>query len=292
MFPIQKYHYAESVADAVQALAADEKARIIAGGTDVLVRLHGGNSDYGNLVDVNGLAELKEISRDGDGNIFIGALATCSEIIEHELIRKYTPMIAESLNTIGGPQVRNCATMGGNICNGAVSADSACAALVYELDLVIEGVNGERIDSINGFHTGPGRTSLQRGDILKAFRVRPENYDGFLASYQKYAMRGAMDIATIGCGVALKMDGDRISEPKLAFTVAAPTPIRCSSAEEAVAGRTLTEETIEAMTKALLEDVRPRESWRAGKEFRLHIIKTLAAKGLRMAVAREGGSDE
>ncbi len=283
MFPIEKYHYASSVIDAVQALAADEKARVIAGGTDVLVRLHGGNSDYASLVDVNGLHELKEIRQDGEGNIFIGALATCTEIIEHELIQKHTPMIVQSLGTIGGPQVRNCATMGGNICNGAVSADSACAALIYEFDLLIEGVKGERIESINGFHTGPGRTLLQQGDILKAFRIRPPNYKGVLASYQKYAMRGAMDIATIGCGVGLTMDDERISTLKLAFTVAAPTPIRCSNAEKAVANRAVTEETLELLTEALVDDVRPRESWRAGKEFRLHIIKTLARKGLRQA---------
>lgn len=284
MFPIEKYHYASSVTDAVQALAADEKAKVIAGGTDVLVRLHGGNSDYSSLVDVNGLPELKEIRQDGEGNVFIGALATCSEIIEHELIRKQTPMIVQSLSTIGGPQVRNCATMGGNICNGAVSADSACAALVYEFDLLIEGVEGERLESINGFHTGPGRTSLQQGDLLKAFRIRPRNYEGVLASYQKYAMRGAMDIATIGCGVALKMDGECINTLKLAFTVAAPTPIRCTNAENAVVNRPITEETLDLLTEVLKEDVRPRESWRAGKEFRLHIIKTLARKGLRQAV--------
>jgi len=290
MFPIEKYHYASSVADAIQALAADEKTKIIAGGTDVLVRLHGANSDYDHIVDINGLGELKEISIDGQGNIAIGTLATCTEIIEHELIQKHLPMVAESLATIGGPQVRNCATMGGNICNGAVSADSACAALVYEFDLVVEGPGGERIESINGFHTGPGRTILQQGDLLKSFRVRPENYEGFSASYQKYAMRGAMDIATIGCGVAVKMDGDLIDTIKLAFTVAAPTPIRCRKAEKAIENKSLTDETLQDLADALVEDVQPRTSWRASKEFRLHIIKTLATKGIRKAVENQGAA--
>ncbi len=190
MFPIEKYHYAESVKDAVQALAADGQSKIIAGGTDVLVRLHGGNADYGSLIDINGLGELKEIRMDREGSICIGSLATFTEIMEHELIRKHVPVIAESLATIGGPQVRNCGTMGGNICNGAVSADSACAALIHEFDLVIESPAGERVESINGFHTGPGRTILQKGDLLKYFCIRPDNYKGFSAVYHKYAMRG------------------------------------------------------------------------------------------------------
>ncbi len=290
MFPIEKYHFAESVKDAVDALAADEKAKIIAGGTDVLVRLHGGSSDYEALVDINGLNELREIRMDDGGNIFIGSLATCTEIMDHELIRRHVPVITESLATIGGPQVRNRATMGGNICNGAVSADSACAALIHEFDLVIEGPDGERIESINGFHTGPGRTILQKGDLLKYFCVRPKHYKGFGASYHKYAMRGAMDIATIGCGAAVKMDGEKIETLKLAFTVAAPTPIRCKNAEEAIENKELSEETLQTMIAALEEDVKPRDSWRAGKDFRLHLIRTLAKKVTRQAVANQGGT--
>ncbi len=290
MFPIEKYHYAESVKDAVEALAADEKAKIIAGGTDVLVRLHGGNSDYGCLVDINGLSELKEIRMDGEGNVFIGSLATFTEIMDHELIKKYVPVIGESLATIGGPQVRNSGTMGGNICNGAVSADSACAALVHEFDLVIEGPDGERVESINGFHTGPGRTILKKGDLLKSFCVRPQHYKGFSASYYKYAMRGAMDIATIGCGAAVKMDGELIETLKLAFTVAAPTPIRCRNAEKAMENKTITEESLQSMTDALEEDVKPRDSWRASKDFRLHLIRTLAKKVTRQAAKNQGGS--
>ncbi len=289
MFPIEKYHYAISLEDAVQALAADEKAKIIAGGTDVLVQLHEGNPKYGSIVDINGLTELKEIRIDEQGNIFIGSLATCTEIMEHEIIKKYVPMIAESLATIGGPQVRNQATMGGNICNGAVSADSACAALVHEFDLVIESPAGERIESINGFHTGPGRTILQKGDLLKYFCVRPDNYQGFSAAYHKYAMRGAMDIATIGCGAAVKVNGEIIEQLKLAFTVAAPTPIRCANAEKAMENKTLTEESLQAMTDALEQDVKPRDSWRASKDFRLHLIRTLSKKVIQQSVANQGG---
>ncbi len=290
MFPIEKYYFAATIEDAIAALEADEKARVIAGGTDVLVRLHGGNPDYGCLVDINGLDELRQISMDGEGNIFIGTLATCSEIIEHPLVQEHLPMVVQSLETIGGPQVRNTATMGGNICNGAVSADSACAALVYEMDLLIRNSKRERIQSINGFHTGPGRTVLGRGDLFTAFCIRPQKYRNMGASYYKYAMRGAMDIATIGCGAGVRMADGAVTELKLAFTVAAPTPIRCPHAEEAVLGKPVNAETLQQVADALLEDVRPRDSWRAGKEFRLHIIKTLAQKVIGQAAENLGGT--
>jgi xanthine dehydrogenase FAD-binding subunit len=291
MFPIEKYHRATSVVDAVQTLAADPKTRIIAGGTDVLVRLHEGGSDYGCLLDINGLDELKEISMNADGVISIGALATCTEILEHKLVIKNVPMLSQALATIGGPQIRNTATMGGNLCNGAVSADSACAALVYEFDLVIQGVDGERTKSIHGFHTGPGRTILEQGDVLKSFRIRPENYQNIGAAYCKYAMRGSMDIATIGCGAALKLAADNktIEQLKLAFAVAAPTPIRCPNAEQAVQSLEINEETLAILAEAVEEDVRPRTSWRAEKEFRLHIIRTLAKRVTSEAAANLGG---
>ena len=290
MFPIEKYHFATSIDDAIASLNADEKARVIAGGTDVLVRLHGGNPDYDHLVDINGLGELKKIYMDSHGNIYIGTLATCSEIISHELIRQHLPMVVQSLETIGGPQVRNAATMGGNICNGAVSADSACAALIYEMDLLIRNSRGERVQSINGFHTGPGRTVLKQGDLFTFFRISPEQYRNMGASYCKYAMRGAMDIATIGCGVGLKMKDGLISTLKLAFTVAAPTPIRTPHAEEAALGKPLNRETLDLVAESLEEDVRPRDSWRAGKAFRLHIIRTLAKRVIRQAAENLGGT--
>ncbi|HHL35543.1 MAG TPA: xanthine dehydrogenase FAD-binding subunit XdhB, partial [Desulfobulbaceae bacterium] len=217
--------------------------------------------------------------------------ATFSEIINSEIIRQHVPMLAQALLTIGGPQVRNTGTMGGNICNGAVSADSACAALVYEFDLLVLGLEGERTESIHGFHTGPGRTILQQGDLLKSFVIRPENYTGFWASYIKYAMRGAMDIATIGCGAAIKMNGDEVETFKLAFTVAAPTPIRCPTAEKIMVGSTISEQSLERLADAVEADVKPRTSWRASKEFRLHIIRTLAKKVTRQAVTNQGGND-
>ncbi|MBW1819795.1 MAG: xanthine dehydrogenase FAD-binding subunit XdhB, partial [Deltaproteobacteria bacterium] len=216
-------------------------------------------------------------------------MATFSEIMDSDVVNRRVPVIAEAVGTVGGPQLRNMATMGGNICNGAVSADSAGALLVLEADLEIRGVNGKRVVPIVGFHQGPGRVALKQGDVLVAFRIRPENYKGFGAAYYKYAMRDAMDIATIGCTAAACLDGDKIDELRLAFTVAAPKPIRCEHAEKVAVGKSLSEKTLKAISDTVQKDVKPRSSWRATKEFRLHVIRTLTQRVVRQAVERAGG---
>ncbi len=289
MFAIERYSKAKSVEDAVRLLAADPGARIIAGGTDVLIRLHEGSKKYRSLVDINGLTEMKEITREADGSVRIGAMATFSEIMNSDLVNSHVPVIAEAAGTVGGPQLRNMATIGGNICNGAVSADSAGALLVHEAELAILGVDGERVVPILGFHQGPGQVALKQGDMLTAFRIRPENYKSFGAAYYKYTMRDAMDIATIGCTAATRMDNDKIDELRLAFTVAAPKPIRCEHAEKAASGKSLSEETLKAVSDAVEKDVKPRTSWRAAKEFRMHIIRTLTERVVRLAFKRSEG---
>jgi len=289
MFAIERYRKAHSVEDAVKLLAADPEAKLIAGGTDVLIRLHGGSKEYRSLVDINGLTELKDISEENGNTVRIGAMATFSEIMNSDVVNQRVPVIAEAVGTVGGPQLRNMATMGGNICNGAVSADSAGALLVLEADLEIQGVDGERMVPVMGFHEGPGRVSLKQGDVLVAFRITPENYKDFGAAYYKYAMRDAMDIATIGCTAAARLDGDKIDELRLAFTVAAPKPIRCEHAEKAAVGKSLSEKTLKVVSDTVQKDVKPRDSWRAAKNFRLHIIRTLTQRVVRQAIERAGG---
>jgi xanthine dehydrogenase FAD-binding subunit len=290
MFAIERYSRAQSVEEAVKLLAADPEAKIIAGGSDVLIRLHEGSTDFRSLVDINGLAALKEITEEADGTVRIGCLATFSEIMASDIVNKRVPVIAEAAATVGGPQLRNMATMGGNICAGVPCADSAGALLVLEADLVIRGVDGECVVPLVGFHLGPNRVALKQGDVLLMFRIRPENYKGFGAAYYKYSMRDAMDIATIGCTAAARLDGDKIAELRLAFSVAAPKPLRCEAAEKAAVGKPLSEETLKTIRDAAEKDVNPRDSWRATKKFRLHVIRTLTQRVVRQAVERAGGT--
>ena len=181
-------------------------------------------------------------------------------------------------------------TIGGNLCNGAVSADTCAPVLALNGYLNIRGAEGERTIPALGFHTGPGRVALKRDEVLLSVEFRPEDWQGWGAAYHKYAMREAMDIATIGCAAAVRLDGTVISGIRLAYSVSAPIPVRCPSAEAAALGRSATPEalpaTLAAISAAVEADVQPRTSWRANRDFRMHIIRTLAERVIARCVVR------
>ncbi|MFK5925469.1 MAG: xanthine dehydrogenase FAD-binding subunit XdhB [Desulfuromusa sp.] len=288
MFNIERYSKVKSVREAVSLLEKNPQAKLIAGGTDVLIRLREGEEDYTELIDIHDLAELMNIEKKPNGDVSIGSAVTFSQLMESDPINECVPVLAQAAGTIGGPQVRNVATIGGNLCNGAISADSAAALFVLDAVLEIEGVKGTRDVPIREFYLGPGKVVLEQGDVLKAVTIKHENYAGFGANYYKYAMRNAMDIATIGCAATCKLDGKNIEELKIAFTVAAPKPMRAQTAENAARGKQATTENIETIAALVMEDLNPRDSWRASKNFRLQVIKTLAKRVITAAIEDTG----
>ncbi len=289
MFDIREYHRAESVSEAVRLLTAHPEAKLIAGGTDALVRLRHFSETFTRLVDIHGLAELKAIELN-DGRLYLGSGLTFAETMAAGPVRERIPVLGEACATVAGPQIRNMGTIGGNIANGATSADTAAPMLVLEPTLVIAGPEGAvRRAALAGFHTGPGQVALAHNEVLLGFEFDLAKLAGLGAAYYKYAMRSAMDIATIGCAAGVKVAGGVMTDLRLALTVAAPTPIRCPAAEAAGLNRPLTDETLSAVLKALEGDIRPRTSWRASKEFRTRIIKTLAERMIRAAAARAEG---
>lgn len=289
MFDIETYHRATSLDHAVALAAAHPEARLIAGGTDVLIQLHHLNDHYRHVVDIHGLNELRGINRTADGEICIGSGTTFSELIDCPLIQQHLPALAAAAASIAGPQIRNVATYGGNICNGATSADSATPSLVYDARLEIISPRGRRFTPVLGFHTGPGKVALEPGEIAVAFHFPAQPAANTGSAHFKYAMRDAMDIATIGSAAWCHIADGRFHELRLAFGVAAPTPIRCNHAEAAAKGEAINEQTLAAITEALLQDVSPRSSWRAEKDFRLHLIQTMAKQVIRQAVVHAGG---
>ena len=289
MFDIQSYQKAESVRDAVRLLRADPEARLIAGGTDVLIKLREFEG-FSRLVDIHDLPELKQIVRKADGTVRVGSGATFTDLEESPVIRECVPMLGEAAATVAGPQIRNVGTIGGNLCNGAVSADTCAPVLALNGRLNLLGPEGERTVPALGFHTGPGKVALKPGEVLLAVEFRPEDWKGWGASYHKYAMREAMDIATIGCAAAAKLDGTAIAGIRLAYSVSAPLPVRWPAAEAAALGRSAAPAdrpaTLAAVRDAVEADVQPRSSWRAAKDFRLHIIRALAERVVAKAVVR------
>ncbi|MDO4438709.1 MAG: xanthine dehydrogenase FAD-binding subunit XdhB [Eubacteriales bacterium] len=292
MFDIKSFYEAKDVKDAVRALVNDPDAEIISGGTDVLIRVREGKDAGKSLVSIHNIAELKGVKLLPDGDIFIGAGTAFSHITNDALIKEKINMLGEAVDTVGGPQIRNTGTIGGNICNGATSADSASTMWALNAELVLEGPDGERIVPINEFYTGPGKTVRDRCEVCKGFIIRKENFEGWYGRYIKYGKRNAMEIATLGCAVRVKLSEDKknIEEARLAYGVAGPTPLRCHKAEAAVKGRAVNDpELYDVFAREALTEVNPRSSWRASKEFRLQLIEELCKRGLKDAIELAGG---
>jgi xanthine dehydrogenase FAD-binding subunit len=292
MFDIESIYEAKSVADAVRALDESPDAELISGGTDVLIRLRAGKGAGRPLVSIHGLSEIKGVELMENGDIRIGAGTVFSHITNSPVIQKYIPMLGEAVDTVGGPQIRSMGTIGGNICNGATSADSAPTMAALEAVIVLEGPEGERTVPISEFYTGPGKTVRQHAEVCKYFVIRREAFEGWHGRYIKYGKRKAMEIATLGCAVHVKLSADKevIDDVRLAYGVAAPTPVRCYKAEAVLRGRRADDQdAVEEFVRTALTEVNPRSSWRASKEFRLQLIEELARRALADAVRLAGG---
>lgn len=291
MFDIKGLYPAASVSDALCALQNDPESQLIAGGTDVLIRVREGKLAGASLVSIHELPELTGVQKEADGTIVIGPCTPFAAITANEIIKTDLPALGEAVDQVGGPQTREVATIGGNLCNGATSADSAPMLLALDAALVLQSAEGTRTIPATEFHTGPGRTVRHRDEILTQIRISPENYAGFGGHYTKYGKRAAMEIATLGCAALIKLEADQktVSALRLAYGVAAPTPIRCTDAEACAAGRILDTALLDEIAKAAAAQAAPRSSWRASREFRLQLIEELARRTICVAAKKAGG---
>ncbi len=291
MYDIGSIYQATSVADAIRALQDNPEALVIAGGTDVLIKIREGKLAGCSLVSIHELGEeLGGITLAANGDVEIGPLSTFRDVTFSPVIREKIPVLGEATDMAGGPQLRAAGTIGGNVCNGITSADSASTLTALDAVLVVRGPAGERQVPISQWYKGVGKVDLAQDELLVKILIPRENYAGFTGHYIKYAMRSAMDIATLGvsCLVKLSADKQTAETVKLAFGVAGPVPMRAPAAEAAVSGLPI-EEAIRQIGKAALQDVNPRTSWRASREFRLQLVEELSGRALREA-ARKGGA--
>ena len=291
MYDIKALYEATSVKDAIALLQAHPAAHIIAGGSDVLIKMREGKLAGCELVSIYGLDELRGVTLEADGAIRIGSLTSFSHITKDPIIQTHINVLGEAVDMVGGPQIRNIGTIGGNTCNGVTSADSGSTLMAYDAVMEVEGPNGQRLIPIQEWYVSAGKVSLQPAEIQTAIRIPKASYEGYFGHYIKYAMRNAMDIATTGCSVNVKLSPDKttIQDVRLAYGVAGPVPMRAPHAEAFARGKAIEDATIEGFGQAALSDVNPRDSWRASREFRLHLAKELAQRALREAIRLAGG---
>jgi xanthine dehydrogenase FAD-binding subunit len=291
MFNVKSYQKVQTVQEAVTMLQANPQLVVVAGGTDVFIKMqHKWKNIEVDLMSIRDIEGLQKIEMRFDGNLCIGTTATFTQIHENELIQAKVPILAEAALSMGGPQIRNVATIGGNICNGMTSADSASSLFALDANLLIAGPAGEHMVPIEEFYKGPGRVNLEMGEILIGIIIDKKYLSGYGGRYIKYSMRKAMDIATLGVAVMVKLAEDGTYEDmRIGMGVAGPTPLLAHGAMQFAKGLKVTEENCKEIARKTLESSKARTSWRATKEFREHILETICLDALKEAEHKAGG---
>lgn len=291
MYDIKALYEASSVNEAIELMQQHPDAKIIAGGSDVLIKLREGKLAGCELISIYGIDALRGISMDEDGTLRILPLTSFSHITKDPLINEHIKVLGEAVDMVGGPQIRNIGTIGGNISNGVTSADSASTLHAWDAIVELTSAEGERQLPIREYYISAGKVALRPAELLTAILIKKESYAGYKGHYIKYAMRNAMDIATLGCSVNVKLSDDKktILDARIAYGVAGPVPMRVPAAEEAVRGKPVCAQTVDMFANAALQDVNPRDSWRASRDFRLHLAHELAKRALTESIRLSGG---
>ena len=252
MYDMKALYQAESVQDAVALRVAHPDAQIIAGGSDVLVQMREGKRAGVELISIYGLDELRGVTLEADGTLRI-----------------------------------NIGTIGGNTCNGVTSANSASTLHAYDAIVELTGPDGIRRQPIREFYIRAGKVDIRPGEIQTAILIEKDSYIDTFGHYIKYAMRNAMDIATLGTSVNVRLSADKKTVERA--RVAGPVPLRAAAAEELAAGQPVSLELADRFAQAVKEDINPRDSWRAAKDFRMHIAVESARRAFIEAVKLAGG---
>jgi carbon-monoxide dehydrogenase medium subunit len=258
------------------------KAALIAGGTDVMVNIRNTKKAPKVLISLRGLKDLRYIKK--NNGYHIGALTTHRMLELSELVKTELSALYDGASRIGSVQVRNVATIGGNICNAAPSADTAGPLLVLDAQVVLEGPEGRRSVPIYEFFTGTYKTVRKQNEVLVEFQI-PAEMEHFGSAYWKYSRRKAMNLPILGVSVSLKLDNETITDARIGLTVAAPTPVRAYKAEEFLKGRQLTDDVLKEAGKiaASPECCSPRDSIRGEAWYRREIIEVYVARMARLA---------
>ena len=291
MYDMKALYEAESVEHAIALRLEHPEAQIIAGGSDVLVQMREGRRAGKELISIYMLDEMRGISIDEDENIRIGSLTSFSHITRDPIIRKYINVLGEAVDQVGSPQIRNIGTIGGNTCNGVTSADSASTLMAWDAVMEMTGPNGVRRVPIKDFYIKAKVVNIEPAEIQTAILIPKESYENTYGHYIKYGMRNAMEIASLGCSVNVRLSGDKkmIERCRVAYGVAGPVPMRAPSAEAVANGSLISGALSDEFALAVLNDIHPRDSWRASKDFRLHIAVEMAKRCLIESIKKAGG---
>lgn len=279
------YVPAKSV-DEVNSVLAEHgnRARPLVGGTDLLVQLRGGRFELDAVVDIKGVPEANALQVNGD--LRVGAAVPCARFYEHEDIRRSYPGLIDSAELVGGIQIQSRASMVGNLCNAAPSADTIPSLIVHKAEAVVASAKGSRTVPVEAFCTGPGKTVLQDGEWVVELRI-PAAPPRFGAAYERFIPRNEMDIAVAGAGSSVTLGEDgKITDARIALASVAPTPLFAKDAGESLVGKEPSGENLEAAAALAAQAVSPIADMRGTVEQRKHLSAVLSRRTLEKATQR------
>ena len=280
-----------TVSEAVGLLAQHgDRARMIAGGTDILVQLRGGRRSIDLIVDAKGIPELNEISYDPQNGLTLGAAAPCYQVYGNQAVADAYPGLMDAATLIGGIQIQGRASIGGNLCNSAPSGDSIPPVIVLGGVCNIAGPNGTRQVAAENFCTGPGRNVLENNEMLVSINFpAPQPHTG--ANYLRFIPRNEMDIAIAGVGSSVVLDesGQNFVSARIALASVAPIPVFANEAAASLAGKPVSDEAIQEASDLAIEASSPIDDMRGTIRQRRHLIGVLTRRTLNNAVQRARG---
>ncbi|HEX2886406.1 xanthine dehydrogenase family protein subunit M [Vineibacter terrae] len=282
-----RYMAPSTLDEAAGALAAANGAgRVLAGGTDLLVQMRAGVVSPGVIIDVKKIAEMTTIEAAG-GGFRIGAAVSGAVVGEHAGLRQAWPGVVEAINLIGSKQIQGRASAGGNLCNASPAADSVPALVAAAAIVTIHGPKGRREVPVEKIHAGPGRTTLERGEIVVSFTL-PPRAPGSADAYLRLIPRTEMDIAVVGCGVNLTVQGGTCTSARVGLGAVAPTVLLVEDAAKALIGSRLDDKALDAAAAACRAVCKPINDKRGTIAYRTKIAGVLLKRATAIALERAG----
>ena len=280
-----------SIDEAVKLLASKgDQARIMAGGTDMLVQMRAGRRTAPLVVDIKGIPELNVMSYDATKGLTLGAAVPCYKIYQDATLSKVYPGLIDTAELIGGIQIQGRASIGGNICNAAPSGDSIPAIIALDGVCNIAGPKGTREMAAEDFCTAPGQNALQDGEILVSISLPvPQAHSG--ANYLRFIPRNEMDIAVVGVGTSVVLDasGQNFVSARISLASVAPTPVFAKEAGDSLAGKPVSEEAIQQASELAQAAAKPISDMRGTIRQRVHLVGVFTRRTLNNAIERARG---
>ena len=281
----------KTIDEAVKLMASKgDRARMMAGGTDIIVQLRAGRRSLDLVVDAKGIPQLNELSYSPQNGLTIGAAVPCYKIYQNEEVASVYPGLIDAASLIGGIQIQGRASLGGNLCNAAPSGDSIPPIIAMGGVAHIVGPNGSREVPAEDFCTGPGQSVLQPGEILVSIKLPvPQAHSG--ANYLRFIPRNEMDIAVAGVGTSVVLDasGQNFVSARISLASVAPTPVFATEAGDSLAGKPVSEATIQEASEKAMAAAKPISDMRGTVRQRIHLVGVLTRRTLNNAVERARG---